>query len=114
MESQQFDVDAEVRSALPAVMAKVRENLIDRMTATAEQTAMHEIQKAVQAWAVEQLVPEVKAQLDSGKAGMVAKASEIARALADQLGEAISANAAKTLTNSHCVREICEKLFRGY
>lgn len=114
MESHQFDVDAEVRSALPAVMAKVRENLIGRMTATAEQTAIQEIQKAVQSWAVDQLVPEVKAQLDAGKAGMIVKAAEIARTLADQLGEAISANAAKTLANSHAVREITEKLFRGY
>lgn len=109
-----IDINAEVQSALPAVLEKMRERIADRIGTVAEQTAMEEVRKAVQEWAITTLVPEVKAQLDAGKAGMVKQAQAIAQQIGVALGQAMSAQAEKSLASGHVVKDIAEKMFRGY
>lgn len=109
-----IDINKEVQSALPAVLEQLRANIAERMLQEAQQVALGEVRKAVQEWAVATLVPEIKAQLAAGKDGFIAKAAEIAKSLGDELGKALHANAAKSLASSHVVKDIAEKMFRGY
>lgn len=109
-----IDINKEVQSALPAVLAKLRENLAERLLQEAQGVAFNEVRKAVQEWAVATLIPEIKAQLEAGKDNYIAKAAEIAKSLGDELGKALTQNAEKSLSSSHVVQGIAEKLFRGY
>jgi hypothetical protein len=109
-----IDIEAEVQSALPQVLSKMREQIAERVASRVEYTALEEVSKAAREWAIANLVPEINAQLEAGKAGMVAMAAEIAQSLGKALGEAMQAQAKKTLESSHTVKDIAEKLFRGY
>jgi hypothetical protein len=109
-----IDIDREVQSAMPAVLERMRENLITRMSNEAERVAMDEVRKAVNEWALATLVPEIKAQLEAGKESMLKQAGTIAQQLGDALGAALTAQAEKTLAQSHAVSDIAQKLFRGY
>lgn len=109
-----IDINKEVQSALPAVLAKLRENIAERLQQEAQNVALTEVRKAVQEWANATLVPEIRAQLEAGREGFIAKAAEIAKSLGDELGKAMAANAAKGLASSHVVKDIAEKMFRGY
>lgn len=109
-----IDIDKEVQSALPAVLAQLRERLTNRISTLAEAAAMEEVRKAVQEWTTANLIPEIKAQLDAGKDGMVAQANAIAKQLGEALGEAMAGQASKSLASSHVVTDIAQKLFRGY
>lgn len=114
MNATQIDVDAEVRAALPAVMEKLRESIKERVYIEAQNVALEEVRKATREWAVAALVPEVLAQLEAGKRGMVEQAETISNGIATALGEALLAQMRKTLESSYTAKEIAEKLFRGY
>lgn len=112
--NETIDLNAELQSALPAVLAKMRENIIDKMSREAESVAMDAVRVAVREWTVAELVPEIRAQLDAGKSGMVTQASTIAESLGKAIGEALAGQAKKTLAEGYVVKDIAEKLFRGY
>lgn len=109
-----IDINAHVQSALPAVLANLRERLDSRVAAEAESVALDEVRKAVREWATATLVPEVKAQLEAGKDGMLASAQTIAKGIADALGTTLAEAAVKNLKSSYTVSEIAKKLFNGY
>ena len=111
---ENIDIEREVQSAMPALLVQVRERLTQRLLGVAEDTAMQEVRKAVQEWAVANLVPEIKAQLEAGKDGMIKQAQTISQQLGEALGEAMAGQASKSLASSHVVTDIAQKLFRGY
>ena len=112
--SEMFDISAEVKSAIPAVLEKMRQNIIDKMVAEAESVAMAVVREEVRKWAIEELAPEVRAQLDAGKEGLVAQAATIAETLGKAIGASLQESAEKSLASGYVVKEIAEKLFRGY
>lgn len=114
METNTIDVSAEVQAALPQVLQRMRDNIAEQVGERARYVAMEEVSKAVRDWALENLVPEIKAQLEAGREGMVKQAQTISKQLGDALAEALTEQAAKTLKSSSAVTDIAQKLFRGY
>ncbi|UOF76769.1 hypothetical protein [Caudoviricetes sp.] len=109
-----INIDEEIQSAMPAIMDKMRENILDKMAKEAEIIALESIRRAVKEWVIEELVPEVRAQLDAGKAGLVAQSATIADSLGKAIGEALVNNAQKSLASGYTAKDIAERLFRGY
>jgi hypothetical protein len=109
-----IDIDAHVQSALPAVIESLRERLTERVAREAESVALEEVRKAVREWAIATLVPEVKAQLEAGQAGMLKVAQDIAKGVGEAFGESLAEAAKKSMGSPHNVSEIAQKLFRGY
>lgn len=109
-----MDIEKEVRSAIPDVLAKMRENIVFKMGQEAEVVAMDILRATVKKWVTDELAPEVVAQLSKNKSALIAEAETIAENLAAAISEAIGAQAKKSLANSYLVKEISDKLFRGY
>lgn len=109
-----IDINAEVQSALPAVLERMRSELADRIAREAQTVAIDEVRKAAQEWALAVLVPEIKAQLEAGKSGMLKQAANIGESLGDEIGKALTAQALKALSQGYNVRAVAEALFKGY
>jgi vacuolar-type H+-ATPase subunit E/Vma4 len=109
-----INIEEEVKSAIPEVMNRMRQNIIDKITREAEVVALEAIRNAVREWVKEELIPEVRAQLDAGKAGLIAQSATIADSLSKAIGEALVENARKSLATGYTVKDIAERLFRGY
>ncbi len=109
-----IDIHAEIQSALPAVFARMRGELADRIAAEAQSVALDEVRKAAREWATTVLVPEVRAQFEAGKQGMLDQAAVIGKGLAEAISAALMAQATKSLDSSYNVKSICETLFKGY
>lgn len=109
-----MDIDQEIKSAMPAVMERVKREALDRIEREAVNAATEVAVKAARDWAIENIVPEIRAQLDAGKAGMVATAEKTAEAIGEALKTALIAQAEKTCAQSHTLNDIVQKLFRGY
>lgn len=109
-----MDIEQEVKSAMPAVMERIKREAIQRIEREALNAATEVALQAAKEWAIEHLVPEVKAQMEAGKAGMVAAAEQAAKGIGDALSKAMIEQATKTLASSHSLNSVAEKLFRGY
>lgn len=109
-----MDINAEIQSAMPAVMERIKRDTLERIEREAVNAATQAAIEAAKQWAIENLVPELKAQLEAGKAGMIESAKKSAAAIGDALGEALTAQVVKTLGSSHTVSSIAQSLFRGY
>lgn len=109
-----MDINQEIQSAMPAVMERIKRDTLERIEREAVNAATEVAIKAAKDWALENLVPEIKAQLEAGKPGMVESAKKTAGLIGDALGEALAAQVTKTLSNSHTVSSIAQSLFRGY
>lgn len=107
----EMDVNKEVQSAIPAIMKKVKEEALDRIQREALQVVIQESNKAARDWAIEVLVPEVRAQLEAGKQGMIAKAEEISKSLAEEVGKALVEQAIRNMKNSWTVKDVASKIF---
>lgn len=109
-----MDINAEIQSAMPAVMERIKRDALERIEREAVNVATAEAVKASKDWAIENLVPEIKAQLDAGKAGIIAAAQKTAEEISEALSKALTEQVVKTLSSSHVVSDIAQKLFRGY
>ena len=107
----EININEEMQSMLPAVLARMRTELTDRIAREAENAAVDEVRKAAKEWALAVLVPEMKAQLEAGKDGFVAAATETAKALSQTITDALVENAKKNLQSSWNVQELAKKLF---
>lgn len=101
----------EIASAMPAVMARIKQETLNRIEREGVEIMVATARKAAEQWAIDNLVPEIKAQLDAGKAGMVAKASQISSDLSDEIGKALVKAATEKLSQSWNVRKVAEALF---
>lgn len=109
-----MNIEEEVASAMPAILERIKRDALDRMQQRCVDVAIEEATKAARDWSIENLVPEIRAQLQAGKAGMVEQAAKISKEIGEKVGEALAAKAAKTLTESYNTQKIVEALFRGY
>lgn len=108
-----MDIDNEIKSAMPAVMERIKRETLDRMERECANVAMEVARNAARDWAVENLAPEIKAQLEAGKAGFVAKAHDIARDLSAAIGDALVTQVTETMKQSWNRKKIADALFGG-
>ncbi len=104
-------IELEIKSAMPAVMARVKAEALDQMERQALNIAVQVASDEARKWAVEVLAPEIRAQLEAGKEGMLSKAQDIAGQLADGIGDALVAEMKKHLSQSWNVKKISDALF---
>ncbi len=109
-----INIEDEVQAALPQVLEKMRDGIAQQVLERSQYVAMEEVSKAVREWALANLVPEIQAQLEAGKDGMLKQAQTISKQLGDALAVAMTAYAEKSLKSSSVVTDIAQKLFRGY
>jgi len=112
MESGQLE--REIASAMPAVLARMKQDVLDRVSRECANVATEEAMKATREWVLAEIVPEIRAQLEAGKPALVAKSAGIASDLGDALGKALVEQATKSLANTYTVKAIAEAMFKGY
>lgn len=101
----------EIASAMPAVMDRIKAETLNRIEREGIEIMVATARKTAEQWAIDNLVPEIKAQLDAGKSGMVAKAAEISANISDEIGKALVKAVQEKLTQSWNVRKLSEALF---
>ena len=94
------------------MMDRVKRDLISRIEAQAADVAMAEARDAAKKWAAEVLVPELRAQLEAGKDGMIAAAKNCADRIGDELANALVEQAKKNLTKSWTMTSVAKELFQ--
>jgi prophage antirepressor-like protein len=104
------DMTTDVQSAIPAIMARVRREAEQQIERECLATIMRAANEEAQKWATDVLAPEIRAQLDAGKQGMLARADDIAKQMTDALAEALVAQVTKTMSQSWNVRKVVEAL----
>ena len=105
------ELQEQIESAMPAVMARIKQETLTRIEREGVEIMVATARKAAEQWAIDNLVPEIKAQLDAGKAGMVAKASEISGNITDEIGKALVKSVTEKLSQSWNVRKLTEAIF---
>lgn len=105
------DLQQDITSAMPAVMERIKAETISRIEREGVEIMVAAARKAAEQWAIDNLVPEIKAQLDAGKAGMVAKAADISESISDEIGKALVKTVTEKLSQSWNVRKVTEALF---
>lgn len=105
------ELQHDIESAMPAVMARIKAETLSRIEREGVEIMVATARKAAEQWAIDNLVPEIKAQLDAGKAGMVAKASDISASISDEIGKALVKTVTEKLSQSWNVRKVTEALF---
>ena len=103
----------EVQSAIPAIMARARREAEKQIEQQCTNALLRAASAEAEKWAAEVLVPEIRAQLELGKQGMLTQAEQISKNLATAIGEALVKNATETLSKGYNVRTLSDALF-GY
>lgn len=109
-----MDITKEVESAIPELMQRIKADALKEIERRAVAEATDAAVRAAREWAVDVLAPEIKAQLEAGKEGMVAAARDAAKKIGDAFGDALAEHAEKALKNSYTTKQIAELMFRGY
>lgn len=109
-----MNISEEIKSAMPAVMERIKRDTLNNIERAAVQAATEVAVQAAKDWAIEHLVPEIKAQLEAGKSSMVVAAQDATKQIGAALTDALVANVTKTLTSSHSIKSIADVMFRGY
>lgn len=100
----------ELQSAIPSIMARVRREAEQQIERECLAAVMRGATAEAEKWASEVLAPEIRAQLDAGKQGMLASADDIAKQMTDALAAALVAQVTKNLSQSWNVRKAVEAL----
>lgn len=107
-------VTQQIESAIPALMQRIKEETLARIEREAVAAATAIAVETARKWTEENLVPEIAAQLNAGKAGFVAAAESAAQKISDELTEAMLVQVRKSFSNSYTVKQIAETMFKGY
>lgn len=110
----EIDVEAEVKSAVPRMVAQLRENLSSKIQQHAESVAVQACGEAVKKWTQEVIIPEIIAQLATNQQAMINKAKGIADVLGDGFAAALKLKIEESLKSSYNVSEIVGRLLNGY
>jgi hypothetical protein len=94
------------------IKAAVTKQLIERITSQYRYDIPETIQKEVDTFIAEQVVPEVRAQLFANKEAIVNGATSIALGVAGEVAKAVQAKIAENLTSSYNVNKMMEALTR--
>ena len=105
------ELQEQIESAMPAVMARIKAETLTRIEREGVEIMVATARKAAEQWAIENLVPEIKAQLDAGKSGMVAKAAEISANISEEIGKALVKAVQEKLKQSWNVSKLTDALF---
>lgn len=105
------NIEKEIRSAMPAVLERVKVEALNRMERDALAVAIAVAADEARKWAAEVLAPEIRAQLEAGKESMVSKAQDISRQLADGIGDALVKTAIERLSSNWNLKKVADALF---
>ena len=106
-----MNIEKEVQSAMPEILARIKSEAISRIEREAVNEATAVCVAAAKQWAIDVLVPEIKAQLEAGKGGMVLSASEAADGIGEAVKTALIKQATEKLASSWNVRKLTEAIF---
>lgn len=93
-------IAAEIESAIPAMMERVKADAIKAIEQRAVQQATDIAVKAAAEWASENLVPEIRAALEAGRPGLVKAAHDTAELIGEAIKLALVKKAEDTLKTS--------------
>lgn len=94
-----------------AVRDTVREALLAGVKRQFEWEIPAALQKAVQEFITEEIIPEIRADLMANKEEFVTAATEMVRAVPVEIGKAMQEQLAKNLTQSWTIRKLAEACF---
>ncbi len=114
MTTDSFDVNEAVKSAIPQMVADMKERLAKNINSHAERVAVEECTKAVKQWVQEQMVPEIIAQLNVNKQDMIDKAKAVANVIGDGFAAMLKLKIEENLKSGYNVNDIVSKLLKGY
>jgi hypothetical protein len=106
-----MNIENEVQSAMPEILRRIKEEAISRIEREAVNEATKVCVEAAKAWAIEVLVPEIRAQLDSSKGEMVKAAQAAAEGVGEAVKNALIENAKKHLSSSWNVQQAAKSIF---
>lgn len=106
-----MDINTEIQSAIPEMMARIRNETMQRVEREATEAATRVAVEAATQWAKEHLVPEIRAQLEAGKAGLIQAAHESAEGIAEAIKTALIKQAEKSLANSWNLKKVVEGIY---
>ena len=106
-----MNIEQEVQSAMPEILSRIKSEAISRIEREAVNEATAVCVAAAKQWALDVLVPEIKAQLEAGKGGMVKAASEAADGIGEAVKEALIKQATERMASSWNVKALSQSLF---
>lgn len=106
-----MNVEEELKSAMPEVMARIKAEAISRIEREAVAVATNVAVEAAKSWAIENLVPEIKAQLEASKGGMIQAAQDAAQGIGKAISDALVTSATERLKSSWNTKKVVEGLF---
>jgi hypothetical protein len=93
------------------VQAAVRDAMLDGIKRQFQWELPEAVKKEVTAFMVEEVIPQIRAELTANKDEFVTAATTLARAAPAELAKAMQEHVAKQLTNSWTLRKVTEALF---
>jgi hypothetical protein len=106
----QEQINEAVKGAMPDIMAGLRKEIAENAIYHAKQAAFDSVQKAVNAWITENLVPEIIATLAGSKDGLLAMAPQLAQGITGAMIAAFTDSVTKKLESSWERKKIFEAL----
>lgn len=106
-----MNIEQELKSAMPEVMARIKQEAISRIEREAVEVATRVAVEAAKEWAIEHLVPEIKAQLEASKGGMILAAHDAAQGIGKAMSDALIEQAIKNLKQSWNTKKVVDALF---
>lgn len=94
-----------------AVRATVRDALLAGVKRHFEWELPEAVKRAVHEFVTDQIIPEIKAEMEANKDVFVTAATEIVRGAPAEIGKAMQAHLAKNLTDSWKLRKVVEAMF---
>jgi hypothetical protein len=104
-------IEKAVADAIPNVLVGLRREIEETALYQAKQTALTCINKAVQDWCTENLIPGVKEALVESKDGLIALGPLLAEKTTEALVASITADLSEKLSKSWERKKIMEALF---
>jgi hypothetical protein len=94
------------------IKAAVTKQLIERITAQYRYNIPESIQKEVDAFVLEEVLPEIRKQLALNKDAIVEGATAVALTVGSEVAKAVQAQIAKNMASSYNVQKVFEALIR--
>jgi hypothetical protein len=94
-----------------AVKATVRDALLEGVKRQFQWELPEAVKKAVKEFLADEIIPAVKLELEANKDALVQAATEIVKGAPAEIGKAMQAHLAASLTNSYKLRQVTQVLF---
>jgi hypothetical protein len=94
------------------IKAAVTQQLIERITSQYRYDIPEAIQKEVDAFVLEEVLPEIRKQLIANKAAIVEGATAVALSIGSEVAKAVQAQIAKNMASSYNLNKVFEALIR--